>query len=81
VRSHSAEAKVIREILREERMAAGLTQIELAKRLSAPQSFVSKYESGERRIDVLELRRIALALNTSLARLVSKFEERLGGTK
>lgn len=72
---------MIREILREERMAAGLTQIELAKRLSAPQSFVSKYESGERRIDVLELRRIALALNTSLARLVSKFEERLGGTK
>ncbi len=77
----SAEAKAVRDILREARTAAGLTQVELARRLRVHQSFVSKYEAGERRLDVLELRRIAIALNSSLARLVSKLELRLGGTK
>jgi predicted transcriptional regulator len=37
-----------------ERKAAGLTQRELADRLHKPQSFVAKYEGGERRIDVVE---------------------------
>lgn len=36
-------------------MAAAMTQTELARRLRRPQSFVSKYESGERRLDVVEL--------------------------
>jgi transcriptional regulator with XRE-family HTH domain len=38
----------------EARQKAGLTQQQLAKRLRRPQSFVSKYEGGERRIDVVE---------------------------
>jgi ribosome-binding protein aMBF1 (putative translation factor) len=42
--------------LREARIGADLTQIEVAKRLGRPQSFVSKCESGERRVDVVELR-------------------------
>ena len=41
--------------LRQARKDAGLTQREVAKRLGNPQSFVSKCESGERRIDVIEL--------------------------
>jgi transcriptional regulator with XRE-family HTH domain len=36
------------------RKKAGLTQQELAKRLRRPQSFVAKYEGGERRIDIVE---------------------------
>ncbi len=41
--------------LREARQAAGLTQAEAAVKLRRPQSFVSKCESGERRVDVVEL--------------------------
>jgi transcriptional regulator with XRE-family HTH domain len=41
-------------LFRQARIAAGLTQVEAAKRLGRPQSFVSKCESGERRVDVIE---------------------------
>lgn len=42
--------------LKEARVAAGLTQDEAAKLLGKPQSYVSKCEQGERRIDVIELK-------------------------
>ena len=45
--------------LREARLAAGLTQVEVAAKLRRPQSFVSKCESGERRVDVVELTEFA----------------------
>lgn len=45
--------------LREARLAASLTQAEAARALGKPQSYLSKCESGERRVDVIELERIA----------------------
>lgn len=56
------------------RVDAGLRQVDLAKKLSEPQSFVSRYESGERRLDVLELRKICLALGVSLTDFVERLE-------
>ena len=47
------------ERLRSARHDAGLTQEAVARRLGKPQSFVSKCESGERRVDVVELERLA----------------------
>ena len=48
------------------RKTAGLSQHELARKLDKPQSYVSKYERGERRLDVIEFLEIAnlLSLNT-----------------
>jgi len=55
----------LRAMLAEERKKARLTQLELATKLNRHQSFVAKYESGERRIDVIELIEILSVLNVS----------------
>ncbi len=47
------------ERLKEARLASGLTQAQVAARLKVPQSFVSKCEKAERRVDVVELSRFA----------------------
>ena len=80
-RTDDRQLSVLRDILRDARIAAGLTQAELAQDLGAGQSFVSKYESGERRLDVAEVRRIAIALNSSLPEVVSKLESLLSGAE
>jgi transcriptional regulator with XRE-family HTH domain len=60
---HSREYSAFCEILVAARHKAGLTQHTVAKRLKRPQSFVAKYEGGERRLDVIELIEIARALD------------------
>ena len=50
------------EVLIEARKKKGLTQVEVAAALGTPQSYVSKYESGERRLDVVEFIAVATAL-------------------
>jgi transcriptional regulator with XRE-family HTH domain len=55
---HAAHAPAYRQFLKQLRSAregAGLLQVEVARRLRKPQSYVSKCESGERRVDVVEL--------------------------
>jgi transcriptional regulator with XRE-family HTH domain len=64
-------------LLRQMRTEAGLTQTEIAQRMGQPQSFVSKYESGERRLDVLELREVCAVLGVSLADFVRRLEQTL----
>lgn len=64
-------------LLRQLRLGAGLRQTDLAKRLGQPQSFISKYESGERRLDLPELRQVCKALGISLKEFIRKFEDSL----
>jgi transcriptional regulator with XRE-family HTH domain len=71
----SAQQERLQELLRQLRLEAGLRQTDLAERLDQPQSFVSKYESGERRLDLLELRQICKALGISLKDFVDRFEK------
>ncbi len=54
------------------RKETGITQQSLAKSLKKPQSYVSKYESGERRIDVLEFIAICDALKIEYKRILDK---------
>jgi transcriptional regulator with XRE-family HTH domain len=68
------EEEALRVLLCALRNEAGLRQIDLADRLGKPQSFVSKYESGERRLDLIELRQICQVLHLSLSALVKRFE-------
>jgi transcriptional regulator with XRE-family HTH domain len=65
------EYKVVGATLATARERAGLTQEQLAKKLRKPQSFVSNYERGQRRIDVLELLRIAEALSADPRKVFS----------
>lgn len=65
-------------LLRQLRKDAGLRQADLAERLGRPQSFVSKYESCERRLDFIELQAICSVLNVSLASFVREFEKSQG---
>ena len=60
--SFSAEYKLFCRLLQEARLKAGMTQQDVAKGLNRPQSYVSKYESGERRLDVIEFLRAAKVL-------------------
>jgi transcriptional regulator with XRE-family HTH domain len=59
-------------ILSEARQKAGLTQFEMAEKLKRPQSFVAKYESGDRRIDVIELLEIAKYLKIDPRKILEK---------
>jgi transcriptional regulator with XRE-family HTH domain len=70
----------LRRILKDLREAKHLTQAQLACKLSVPQSFVSKYETGERRIDVIETAQICRALETSMTQLLSKLAKQLKHT-
>jgi transcriptional regulator with XRE-family HTH domain len=72
-KSTTRKARLL-ELLREVRIEAGLRQVDLAKKLRQPQSFVSKYESGERRLDLLELSHVCRAVGTSLGEFVRRFE-------
>ena len=56
---HAAAHRVIAARLRQARLDSGLTQAAVAKRLGRPQSYISKVEAGERRLDVIELAELA----------------------
>jgi transcriptional regulator with XRE-family HTH domain len=76
-RRRSERKLALLRLLRQVRKEAGLRQTELAKRLGQPQSFVSKYESGERRLDLLDLERVCRAVDITVTAFVRKFEREL----
>lgn len=75
---YSPEHMRLVKLLREHREAAGVRQTELAVRVDRPQSFVSKYEAGQRRLDLVEVREICVALDIDVVELVRKWESLIG---
>jgi transcriptional regulator with XRE-family HTH domain len=67
---HSGGQTAFCELMVKARKVAGLTQRELANRLHKPQSFVAKYEGGERRIDVVEFLTVCEAIGVDSAKLL-----------
>lgn len=61
--------------LRQIRLDAELTQASLAERLDQTQSYVSKYESGEQRLDLVEIEQICIAVGISLRDFVDRYLE------
>lgn len=74
---HRKEYKILLKLLYAKRMAAGLKQEELAKKLGVHQSFISKTENGERRLDFVELADFCTALGTDLTALTEEFQKEL----
>lgn len=79
IQNTSVDEKLLQEkfqqLLRQVRSEAGMRQVDLAAKLSRPQSFVSNYEAGERGLDLMELRSICEAVGISLSEFVNRFEE------
>jgi transcriptional regulator with XRE-family HTH domain len=65
----------LRALLRQLRIEARLRQADVAQRLGEPQSFVSKYESGERRLSFVDVTRVCEALGVPLAEFIRRWEK------
>lgn len=78
LRANRHQQEALCRLLQQVRTDAGLSQEALAKKLSKPQSFVSKYESGTRRLDLLELRDVCDAIGISVVDLVRRFDKLVG---
>jgi transcriptional regulator with XRE-family HTH domain len=68
-------------LLKKARQDAGLTQIQLARKIGETQTLVSKCERGERRVDVIELRIFCRACGTDLTRFVAALERAIRRAK
>src|ERR1700716_468395 len=77
---HSEGQSAFSELIIRARKSAHLTQHELAKRLHKPQSFVAKYEGGERRIDVVEFVTICQAIGADPAEILKALAKTIGGS-
>jgi transcriptional regulator with XRE-family HTH domain len=62
-------------LLREIRLEAGLTQAEVAQSIGQTQSYVSKYEQGEQRLDLIELEAVCKAVSLPLVEFVRRYVE------
>ncbi len=71
---YTREYAAVLRLLKQAREDAGLTQVQLAKKLNQSQSFLSKIERGDRRLDIVQLRTICRILGLTLADFVERFE-------
>jgi transcriptional regulator with XRE-family HTH domain len=62
-------------LLRQVRLDANLTQSQLAEKIGQTQSYVSKYENGEQRLDLIELEAVSKAVGISLTDFVERYLE------
>ncbi len=78
---YTRDYAIMLRLLKEARQQAGITQVEFARRLKQSQSFVSKIERGDRRIDVVQLRTICQIYGSTLSEFVQRLEIELDSQK
>jgi transcriptional regulator with XRE-family HTH domain len=71
---YRTEYQILLTQLRAARKVAGLTQVEVARRLNRTQGYVNKLETGERRMDVVQLRDFCEALEIDFVRFIGDYE-------
>jgi transcriptional regulator with XRE-family HTH domain len=76
---HTPEYEYFRNLLIAARERSGLTQAQVSARMSRSQSFVAKYEGGERRLDVVEWLEICTALGVDPHRIIDDMQARVSG--
>jgi len=74
---YSPEQKAVQALLIELRKQRGLRQVDLAERLERSQQFVSRYEEGQKVLDLPELRQVCHALGFTLIEFVQLYEDAL----
>lgn len=74
---HTRQYGTVLRLLRQAREDASITQVQLAKALRKSQSFVSKVERGETRLDIIQLRTILIALELTLPEFSTRLEKEL----
>jgi transcriptional regulator with XRE-family HTH domain len=70
--------QTLKELLKTERLRLSITQEELSTRLNRHQSYVSKYESGEKKLDIFELLMICDCLEISFVSFIDKLLKEIG---
>ena len=75
------ERRFFVQVFIELRTKSGLMQADLARKLKVPQSFISKIETGQRKVDVFELREICIQMGTSLVEFSKLLEKRIKSSK
>jgi len=73
---YSERHQRLRTLLREARLEKGLKQADLAAKLGVPQSYISKYESGERRLDVIEFIDLCEVLGVDESNIINAVRSR-----
>lgn len=74
---HSINYIVFRDLLVKARLIADLTQIQVAEKLAKPQSYVSKYERGERRLDFAEFIQLADIMGIDTVQFIKEYRAEL----
>lgn len=69
------------ELIKEKRINLNITQVELASILNKPQSYVSKYESGNRRLDLIEFLEVCESLKIEPNEFINELQDKINETK